>query len=110
MLRIVSDNGNPVPETWDDLRENTLISFTLPKEDVTGLWCGLIQVLNATSHLAVALRATQSGDFADVKKHIDSALVEMTYASTRAKGFYERVQERAVRTNKRGSRRRSRGA
>jgi hypothetical protein len=75
---------------------------------VTGLWCGLIQVLNATSHLAVALRAAQSGDFADLEKHIDSALVEMTYASKRAKAVYERVQERAVRTNKRGTRRPSR--
>jgi hypothetical protein len=107
MLRLVWDNSNPTRETWDDLRDNTLVTITLPKEDVTGLWYGLVQLMNANARLAAALNAAQNGDYAGVEKAIDQALIEMTYASTRAKGVYDSVRERAVRTNKRGARRRS---
>ncbi len=31
MIRLVTENGNPVSENWDDLPDNTLVTISLPK-------------------------------------------------------------------------------
>ena len=101
MIRLVTENGNPVSENWDDLPDNTLVTISLPKREVASCYHTLGNVVEACSRMAKAVRDAQEGRHADVEKEIDRTLFCLATSCAHAKAVYERVKARAVRTNRR---------
>src|SRR3954452_7203783 len=103
MIRLATENGNPVPENWDDLPNNTLVTISLPKREVASCYHGLMNVVEACSRLAKSVRDAQEGRHAEAEKETDRTLFCLATSCAHASAVYERVKARVVRANRRKS-------
>ena len=100
-LRLAAENGNPVKEEWSDIPDHTLVTISLPRKTVDGLWHGYGNLMEAFSHMLAAMHAAKAEDDARVAVEFDRAMGCVALASAFAADVYRRVREEAVRTNRR---------
>ena len=101
MIRLATENGQPTSESWDDLRDNTLVTITLPKRDVDHLYEGLLNIVEATGRMTGAVYAAQEGRHAEAEREIERTLALLAVSCSHAADVYRRVKAKARRTNQR---------
>ena len=100
-LRLAAENGNPVKEVWSDIPDHTLVTISLPRKTVDGLWHGYGNLMEAFSHMLAATHAAKAGDDARVAVEFDRAMGCVALTSAFAADVYRRAKESAIRTNRR---------
>lgn len=104
-LRLAAENGASVREEWRDIPGHTLVTVTLPREDVDGLWFGYGNMMEAFSHMLAAMNSAKAGDNDKVQRELDRAMGCLALVSS----FAADVHRRAVESAERAKRRRPRG-
>lgn len=103
MIRLATENGNPVSEKYEDMPDHALVTVSLLKRDLNSCYHGLWNVISACGRLAQAVHLAQEGQHEEAEKRVDGALHDLAISCAHAKAVYERVRAKAVRTNRRKS-------
>lgn len=103
MIRLATVNGNPVSEKWEDLPRNTIVTVSLAKKEVDGLYYGLFNIVEATGRMTKAVDAAREGRHEDAEREINRTIACLATSCSFAADVYRRVQAKAVRTNRRKS-------
>lgn len=100
MLRLATENGSPVREDWQTMPDHTLVTVTMPRRDVDGLWYAYGNMMEAFSHMLAAMNAAKAGEDDKVQTELDRAMGCLALTSSFAANVHRRAIESAQRANR----------